>query len=230
MFIQTCAYEYMRDNDGGVMKYRPISTNTGHEAKWGGDDGGNASYRLWFFCEKECRWPYPLWGLARAKGVDGVPHETRGVSLSLFLSLAPYLSLPSYACETNAAKCTAAVSRSRAYAYARVRECVCVYRADADRYRRSIRTGRRALRCVYHGTCNARRCFRSMHGSSAGSHLRNTCHEVLKRKISRYLGSESGIRKHKIGKNNYSCVDSKNYIKVIYFYIKILLIFDYIYI
>lgn len=107
MFIQTCAYEYMRDSDGGVVKYRPISTNTGREAKWGGDDGGNAGYRLWFFCEKECRWPYPLWGLARAKGVDGVPHETRGLPLPLS-PLAPYLPPPSYACETDGAKCTAA--------------------------------------------------------------------------------------------------------------------------
>lgn len=34
-FIRTCACEYMRDDDGRVAKYRPISTNTGREARRG---------------------------------------------------------------------------------------------------------------------------------------------------------------------------------------------------
>lgn len=87
-FIRT----YGRVNTCGMMmagwrstgQYRQILVARRGGVGRGGDGGKCCPSTLIFLWERVQMWPYPLWGLARAKGVDGVPHETRGLSLPLF--------------------------------------------------------------------------------------------------------------------------------------------------
>jgi len=132
--------------------------------------------------------------------VSTVYRTRHAVSPSRFLSL--YHENLCMVCVRARARATTkcAPSRSRAYTHARAHThtyihthmatpgYACIYAVPTGMVLRTVRATRILYRSIAH--MYARRSFRSMHDPPAGSHLRNTCHEVLKRRIPRHLRSE----------------------------------------